>query len=84
MATNNFKGQLFQLLDNDSEPKGLIYTPNIEIKENRVEDLWQEFCKEFDADAENFIEYLNNKLNPLIEFPNGIYFERVFASETFA
>ena len=79
-----FKGQLFQLLDRDTEQTGLIYTDNTTIKENRVEDLWKEFCNEFDADADEFVEWINNKLNPTEEFPNGIVFERVFVSETFA
>ena len=78
------KGQLFQLLDTDSDAIGLIYTPNTDIKENDVEDKWKEFCNSFSPDADDFVEWLNNELNPTEEYPNGIYFERVFASETFA
>ena len=78
------KGQLFQLLDTDSDAIGLIYTPNTDIKENDVEDKWNEFCNSFSPDADDFVEWLNNELNPTEEYPNGIYFERVFVSETFA
>lgn len=81
-----FKGQLFQLLDKDTEQVGLLYTPDMKIKENKVEDLWQEFCNEFEPNADDFEEWINNKLNTTEqyqkEFPNGIFFERVFVSET--
>ncbi len=79
-----FKGQLFQLLDCNSEQIGLIYTPDTTIKENAVEDKWKEFCNSFWPDADEFVEWLNENLNPSEEFPNGISFERVFVSETFA
>jgi hypothetical protein len=79
-----FKRQLFQLIDYYSEQIGLIYTPDTTIKENAVEDKWKEFCNSFHPDADDFVEWLNDNLNPSEEFPNGIYFERVFASETFA
>ncbi len=79
-----FKGQLFQLLDRDTEQIGIIYTDNTTITENRFEDLWQEYCKEFEEEADDFVVWINNKLNPTEEFPNGIVFERVFTSETFA
>lgn len=77
----NFKGQLFQLKDNESEDIGLIWTDNEQIKENRIEDEWNEFINSYDEDADEFAEYLNNKFNPTEEFPNGIYFERVFVSD---
>lgn len=84
----NFKGQLFQLLDKYSDPIGIIYTSDVTIKENKVEDLWQEFCNEFEPDADGFAERLNTLLNYKKEFkkefPNGIFFERVYTAETFA
>jgi hypothetical protein len=81
-----FKGQLFQLLDKDSDQIGLIWTENETIKENRVEDLWQEFYNSFDGDADDFVGWINVKLSTDTpyrkeEFPNGILFERVFVSD---
>jgi hypothetical protein len=81
-----FKGQLFQLNDKYCDQIGLIFTPDTKIKENTVEDLWHEFCQSYEADADNFVTSLNQTLNNredfTKEFPNGIFFERVFAAET--
>ena len=83
-----FTGQLFQLLDKYSDPIGIIYTENVKIKENTVEDLWKEFCNEFEPDADAFVERLEQTLNRredfMKEFPTGVNFERVYTSETFA
>ena len=83
-----FKGQLFQLLDKYSDPIGILYTENVKIKENKVEDLWQEFCNEFEPDADEFAArlnlLLNNKKEFIKEFPAGVTFERVYTAETFA
>jgi len=69
----NFKGQLFQLKDKESEDIGLIWTDNEQIKENRIEDEWNEFINSYDEDADEFVEYLNNKFNPTEEFPQTIH-----------
>jgi hypothetical protein len=71
-----FTGQLFQLLDKDSDEIGLIYTPDTTIKENDVEDKWKEFCNSFHPDADDFVEWLTDEC--------GVSFERVFVAETFA
>lgn len=68
-----FKGQLFQLYDFDNEEVGVIYTNDETIRENFVEDEWREYLNSYALDVDDFVEFLNKKLNK---------FERVFLATT--
>ena len=69
----NFKGQLFQLYDFDNEGVGVIYTNDETIRENFVEDTWKEYLNSYALNVDDFVQFLNKKLNK---------FERVFLSTT--
>jgi hypothetical protein len=73
---SKFQGQLFQLLDGDSNEVGVIYTSDETISENFVEDIWQEYLNDYQIDVDNFVQFLNKKLS-------NDSFERVFLSQTF-
>jgi hypothetical protein len=69
----NFKGQLFQLYDFDNEEVGVVYTNDETIRENFVEDAWKEYLNSYALDVDDFVQFLNKKLNK---------FERVFLTTT--
>jgi hypothetical protein len=69
----NFKGQLFQLYDFDNEEVGVVYTNDENIRENFVEDAWKEYLNSYALDVDDFVQFLNKKLNK---------FERVFLTTT--
>jgi hypothetical protein len=69
----NFKGQLFQLYDFDNEEVGVVYTNDENIRENFVEDAWKEYSNSYALDVDDFVQFLNKKLNK---------FERVFLATT--
>lgn len=66
------KGHTYQLLDKDGENVGLIYS-DYNYESSFLEKLWNEFYNSFDCDADEFVEWFNEKPRPPIE--------RIFVTE---